>query len=75
MYFSTCTEVPVLRGLMDAGMGRGPVLALMLAGPALSLPGMLLINRVLGFRKTAAFVLLVVGMATLTGWVYGQRMG
>ncbi len=75
MYFSTCTEVPVLRGLMDAGMGKGPVLALMLAGPALSLPGMLLINRVLGFRKTAAFVLLVVAMATLTGWAYGRTSG
>lgn len=75
MYFSTCTEVPVLRGLMDAGMGRGPVLALMLAGPALSLPGMLLINRVLGFRKTVAFVLLVVVMATLTGWAYGRWAG
>lgn len=75
MYFSTCTEVPVLRGLMDAGMGKGPVLALMLAGPALSLPGMLLINRVLGFRKMAAFVLLVIGMATLTGWAYGQWAG
>lgn len=75
MYFSTCTEVPVLRGLMDAGMGKGPVLALMLAGPALSLPGMLLINRVLGFRKTVAFVLLVVMMATLTGWAYGHWLG
>jgi uncharacterized membrane protein YraQ (UPF0718 family) len=75
MYFSTCTEVPVLRSLMDAGMGRGPVLALMLAGPALSLPGMLLIHRVLGLRKTAAFVLLVVAFATLTGWAYGRLAG
>jgi hypothetical protein len=57
---------------MDAGMGRGPVLALMLAGPALSLPGLLLIHRVLGLKKTVTFALLVVVMATLTGYLYGH---
>lgn len=72
MYFSTCTEVPVLEGLIGAGMGQGPSLALLLAGPALSLPGLLLLHRVLGVKKAAAFVALVVLMATATGWTYGR---
>jgi uncharacterized membrane protein YraQ (UPF0718 family) len=72
MYFATLTEVPILRGLMDSGMGQGPALALLLAGPALSLPSMLVINSILGPRKTAVYVGLVVVMATVTGWGYGM---
>ena len=64
-------SVPIL-GIMGAGMGKGPALALLLAGPALSLPSMLVINSVLGPKKTAAFVTLVVSMATLAGWVFGS---
>jgi hypothetical protein len=71
MYFATLTEVPVLQTLLGSGMGQGPALALLLAGPALSLPNMLVINSYLGPRKTAAYVLLVVVMATVTGWSYG----
>ncbi len=71
MYFATLTEVPILRGLIDSGMGQGPALALLLAGPALSLPSMLVIHSLIGLRKTLAFVGLVVGMATLTGLIYG----
>ncbi len=71
MYFATLTEVPILQGLMGSGMGKGPALALLLAGPALSLPSMLVINTVLGFRKTAAFVGLVVLFSTFTGFMFG----
>jgi len=71
MYFATLTEVPILEGLIGAGMGKGPALALLLAGPALSLPNMLVINQVIGPRKTFAFCSLVVVMATVTGLVYG----
>ena len=71
MYFATLTEVPILQGLIGAGMGKGPALALLLAGPALSLPNMLVIASVLGTRKTVAFVLLVVCMATISGMIYG----
>lgn len=71
MYFATLTEVPILRGLMDSGMGKGPALALLLAGPALSLPNMLVINSILGLKKTAVFVSLVVLMATFSGLLYG----
>lgn len=71
MYFATLTEVPIVRGLMDSGMGRGPALALLLAGPALSLPSMLVINSILGPKKTLAYVGLVVVMATLTGMGFG----
>jgi uncharacterized membrane protein YraQ (UPF0718 family) len=71
MYFATLTEVPIVRGLLDSGMGQGPALALLLAGPALSLPSMLVINTVLGPRKTLTFVGLVVVMATVTGIVFG----
>jgi uncharacterized membrane protein YraQ (UPF0718 family) len=56
MYFATLTEVPILQGLIGAGMGKGPALALLLAGPALSLPNMLVIRSVLGTKKTVAFV-------------------
>lgn len=72
MYFATLTEIPILQGLMGNGMGSGPALALLLAGPALSLPNMLAIHSVIGFRKTAAYVLLVITAATLTGWLYGS---
>lgn len=71
MYFATLTEVPILRGLIDSGMGQGPALALLLAGPALSLPSMLVINSILGPKKTLTFVGLVVVMATVTGVVFG----
>jgi len=75
MYFATLTEVPILRGLLDSGMGQGPALALLLAGPALSLPSMLVINSILGSRKTMAYVGLVVVMSTVTGLVYGAFTG
>ncbi|HBA82510.1 MAG TPA: hypothetical protein DCZ95_00305 [Verrucomicrobia bacterium] len=71
MYFATLTEVPILRGLLDSGMGQGPALALLLAGPALSLPNMLVINSILGPKKTLTFVGLVVVMATVTGMIFG----
>ena len=71
MYFATLTEVPILEGLLDAGMGKGPALALLLAGPALSLPNMLVIRSVLGTRRTLAFVSLVVVFSTLAGLIYG----
>ena len=71
MYFATLTEVPILQTLLGSGMGQGPALALLLAGPALSLPSMLVINAYLGPRKTLAYVSLVVVMATATGWLYG----
>lgn len=71
MYFATLTEVPILRGLLDSGMGQGPALALLLAGPALSLPNMLVINSILGPKKTLTFIGLVVVMATITGMVFG----
>ncbi|HET7202274.1 MAG TPA: permease [Steroidobacteraceae bacterium] len=74
MYFATLTEVPIVQGLVGSGMGPGPSLALLLAGPALSLPSMLVIHSILGLKKTATYVSLVVLMATLTGWCYGWLM-
>ncbi len=71
MYFATLTEVPILQGLMGAGMGKGPALALLLAGPALSLPNMLVIRSVMGTQKTIVFVSLVVIMATISGMFFG----
>jgi uncharacterized membrane protein YraQ (UPF0718 family) len=71
MYFATLTEIPILQGLIGNGMGDGPALALLLAGPALSLPNMLVINSVMGPKKTAAYTVLVVVMATVSGWLYG----
>ncbi|MBN1456226.1 MAG: permease [Sedimentisphaerales bacterium] len=71
MYFATLTEVPILQGLIGAGMGKGPALALLLAGPALSLPNMLVIRSVMGTQKTVVFVLLVIVMATISGIVFG----
>ena len=70
MYFATLTEVPILEGLIGAGMGKGPALALLLAGPALSLPNMLVINSVMGSRKTVVFVSLVIFFSTLLGYLY-----
>jgi len=72
MYFATLTEVPILQGLIDNGMGKGPALALLLAGPALSLPNMLVIRTVIGTKKTVVFVSLVVIMATISGIIFGS---
>lgn len=71
MYFATLTEVPIVKTLMDLGMGKGPALALLLAGPALSIPNMLVIRNIIGFKKTLTYVALVVVMATITGHVFG----
>jgi len=71
MYFATLTEVPILQGLTGSGMGSGPALALLLAGPALSLPSMLVIRGVLGTKKTVVYVTLVIVLSTLAGWAYG----
>jgi uncharacterized membrane protein YraQ (UPF0718 family) len=71
MYFATLTEVPILQGLIGSGMGKGPALALLLAGPALSLPNMLVIRSVMGTKKTVVFVSLVVVMASFSGMLYG----
>jgi hypothetical protein len=72
MYFATLTEVPILQGLIANGMGKGPALALLLAGPALSLPSMLVIKSVIGTQKTVVYVSLVIVMATITGIIYGS---
>ncbi len=71
MYFATLTEVPILQGLINSGMGQGPALALLLAGPSLSLPNMLVIHSVMGSKKTFVFVALVIVMATISGLIYG----
>jgi hypothetical protein len=71
MYFATLTEVPILQGLIGSGMGKGPALALLLAGPALSLPSMLVIRRAIGTKKTVVFVSLVIIMATISGIIFG----
>jgi uncharacterized membrane protein YraQ (UPF0718 family) len=72
MYFATLTEIPIVQGLILSGMGKGPALALLLAGPALSLPNMLVIRTVMGTQKTIVFVSLVIVMATLSGLIYGS---
>ncbi|MFA5443346.1 MAG: permease, partial [Bacteroidales bacterium] len=71
MYFATLTEVPIIQGLLASGMGKGPALALLLAGPSLSLPNMLVIRGVMGTQKTIIYVVLVVIMATISGLVFG----
>jgi uncharacterized membrane protein YraQ (UPF0718 family) len=71
MYFATLTEVPIIRAFMDLGMGKGPALALLLAGPALSLPSLLVIRKIMGTRKMLTYAGLVVIMAALTGYVFG----
>jgi hypothetical protein len=75
MYFATLTEVPIVQGLLGSGMGQGPALTLLLAGPALSLPSMLVIGSIMGAKKTVAFVTLVVVLSTLVGWAYGAAVG
>jgi len=71
MYFATLTEVPILRSFMDLGMGHGPALALLLAGPAVSLPNMLALRSIMGIKKTAVYVLFTVIMATFSGFIFG----
>ena len=75
MYFATLTEVPILQGLLGAGMGKGPALALLLAGPALSLPNMLVIGSVMGIKKTAVFCLIIIILSTIAGMLYGVIAG
>lgn len=75
MYFATLTEVPIVQGLLGAGMGQGPALALLLAGPALSLPNMLVINSYLGPKKTLAYCFMVVAMASISGFAFGLLVG
>ena len=72
MYFATLTEVPILSGLINSGMGKGPALALLLSGPALSLPNMLVIRSVIGTKKTFVYISLVVIMATISGIIFGK---
>lgn len=71
MYFATCTEIPIIQGLIGAGMGKGPALALLLAGPALSLPSMIVIIKTIGFKKTFVYISLVIIMATISGMFFG----
>lgn len=71
MYFATLTEVPIIKAFMDMGMGKGPALTLLLSGPALSLPSMLALGKIMGWKKTLAYCLLVVITATITGYVFG----
>jgi uncharacterized membrane protein YraQ (UPF0718 family) len=75
MYFATLTEVPIIRAFMDLGMGKGPALALLLAGPSLSLPSMITLSRIMGVKKTATYVGLVIIMATITGLIFGFITG
>lgn len=75
MYFATLTEVPILQGLLGAGMGKGPALALLLAGPALSLPSMLVIGSIMGVKKTVAFCSIIVVSSTIAGMFYGSLVG
>jgi uncharacterized membrane protein YraQ (UPF0718 family) len=71
-YFATLTEIPITQTLMNLGMAKGPALALLLAGPALSVPSILVINRVIGFKKTATFILMVVCFSTIVGMIFGR---
>ncbi len=75
MYFATLTEIPILQGLIGSGMGKGPALALLLAGPALSLPNMVVIGSVMGAKKTATFCGIIVIMSTIAGLIYGSFAG
>jgi len=75
MYFATLTEVPILQGLIGSGMGKGPALSLLLAGPALSLPNMLVIGGVMGGKKTAVFCVIIVILSTIAGMTYGWIAG
>ena len=71
MYFATLTEVPVVKAFMELGMGKGPALALLLAGPSLSLPSMLVLRKIMGTQKMLVYVGLVVVMSTITGYIFG----
>ncbi|CCO07096.1 permease [Desulforamulus hydrothermalis] len=75
MYFATLTEVPILQGLLGSGMGKGPALALLLAGPALSLPNMIVIRQIMGTKKTVVYVSLVIIMSTIAGMIFGAVRG
>lgn len=75
MYFATITEVPIVQGLMGSGMGKGPALALLLAGPALSLPSMLVLHSVMGLKKTVTFAVIVVVLSTVSGMLFGHYFG
>lgn len=75
MYFATLTEIPILQGLIGSGMGKGPALALLLAGPALSLPSMIVIRQVMGTKKTLVYIALVITMSTITGMIFGTIWG
>ncbi len=75
MYFATLTEVPIIQGLMNNGMGSGPALALLLSGPSLSLPSMIVIGRIFGMKKTAVYVVLVVIISTIAGFIFGAVAG
>jgi hypothetical protein len=72
MYFATLTEVPILEGLIGSGMGKGPALTLLLAGPAVSLPSILVLRTIMGGRKTAVFIALVVVLSAVTGFIFGN---
>jgi uncharacterized membrane protein YraQ (UPF0718 family) len=71
MYFATLTEVPILQGLLGSGMGKGPALALLLAGPAVSLPSILVVHSIIGLKKTLVYIMLVILMSSLAGWLFG----
>ncbi len=71
MYFATLTEVPIVKSFLDLGMGQGPALALLLAGPALSLPSMLVLRKIMGTQKMLVYVSIVVVMATISGYIFG----
>jgi uncharacterized membrane protein YraQ (UPF0718 family) len=75
MYFATLTEIPILQGLIGSGMGQGPALSLLLAGPALSLPSMMTIAGIMGIRKTAVYCTIVIVLSTVTGMIYGWLVG
>jgi hypothetical protein len=75
MYFATLTEIPIMQGLLGSGMGQGPALALLLAGPALSLPSMLVLRSVMGTKKMLVFVSIVVVISTIAGLIYGAYAG
>jgi uncharacterized membrane protein YraQ (UPF0718 family) len=75
MYFATLTEVPILQGLIGAGMGKGPALSLLLAGPALSLPSMLVLVGIMGAKKTLAYCSIIVVLSTIAGMIFGSIVG
>lgn len=72
MYFSTLTEVPIVKALMDLGMGKGPAMTLLLAGPSLSLPNMIVIGRVIGVKRTAVYVASVIVLSSIAGAIFGM---